>query len=73
LLSLREGADWLVVTPDGLFDGSKAAWVKVLWRFSSSMFDVAPLERFFNEFHYPGLLAEILAGKGPKAPQHLRR
>jgi len=73
LLSLREGADWLVVTPDGLFDGSNAAWGKVLWRFSSSMFDVAPVERFFNEFYYPGLLADILAGKGPKAPQHLRQ
>ena len=26
--------DWLVVTPDGLFDGSPSAWNQILWRFS---------------------------------------
>jgi WD40 repeat protein/uncharacterized caspase-like protein len=68
LLPLRESTDWLVVTPDGLFDGSNAAWGKVFWRFSNNMFDVAPVELFFNDFYYPGLLADVLAGKRPKAP-----
>ncbi|HKO95646.1 MAG TPA: caspase family protein [Pyrinomonadaceae bacterium] len=63
--------DWLVLTPDGLFDGSPAAWNQILWRFSSKLFDVAPVELFFNEYYYPGLLAEIYAGKRPVAPQNI--
>ncbi len=68
LMSLRDGNDWLVVTPDGLFDGSPAAWNQILWRFSGDTFNVKPVELFFNEFYYPSLLAEIFAGKKPKAP-----
>ncbi len=55
--------DWLVVTPDGLFDGSPSSWNQILWRFSSNLFDVAPVEIFFNEFYHPGLLADLYAGK----------
>jgi len=62
--------DWLVVTPDGLFDGSPPGWSQLLWRFSADIFNVAPVETFFNEFYYPGLLAEILAGKTPTAPRN---
>jgi hypothetical protein len=67
LLSVNDGSDWLVVTPDGLFDGSPAAWSKILWRFSENTFDVAPVEVFFNEYYYPDLLAELLSGKRPRA------
>jgi hypothetical protein len=71
LASLREGSDWLVVTPDGLFDGSPEAWNQILWRFTQNTFDVAPIEAFFNEFYYPALLADLLAGKRPKAPRDI--
>jgi WD40 repeat protein len=67
LVSMSESGDWLVVTPDGLFDGSPEAWNRILWRFNNNTFDVAPVEIFFREFYYPGLLADILAGKHPKA------
>jgi WD40 repeat protein/uncharacterized caspase-like protein len=60
--------DWLVVTTDGLFDGSPGAWNKILWRFSVNLNDVAPVEIFFNEFYYPGLLADLLVGKHPIVP-----
>ena len=59
--------DWLVVKPDGLFDGSSAAWSKIFWRFSQNLYDIAPVEIFFNEFYYPDLLADLLAGKRPHA------
>ncbi len=59
--------DWMVVAPDGLFDGSAAAWRRILWRFNSNTFDVAPVEIFFNEFYYPGLLSDTVAGKQPRA------
>jgi WD40 repeat protein/uncharacterized caspase-like protein len=63
--------DWLVLTPDGLFDGSPAAWNQILWRFSSKLFDVAPVELFFNDYYHPGLLADLYAGKRPVAPQNI--
>ena len=63
LVSLNKGDDWLVVTPDGLFDGSPGGWNQILWRFSANTFDVSPVEIFFNEYYYPGLLADIIAGK----------
>ena len=72
LLSFANGSDWLVVTPDGLFDGSPGAWDRILWRFGNT-FDVAPVEAFFNEFYYPDLLARIFAGKRPKAPRDIAR
>ena len=65
LISLDDG-EWLVVTPDGLFDGSPAAWQNIVWRFGDT-FNYAPVEAFFSDFFYPGLLAEILAGKQPRA------
>jgi WD40 repeat protein/uncharacterized caspase-like protein len=71
LISVGDGGDWLVVTPDGLFDGSPAAWNQILWRFSQNTFDVAPVETFFNEFFYPGLLSDLAAGKRPKAPRDI--
>ncbi len=69
LVSVPLKDDWLVATPSGLFDGSHAAWKLLLWRFAQSTFKVAPVESFFNEFYYPGLLADILAGKDPQAKQ----
>ena len=70
LLSIGE-KDWLVTTPTGLFDGSPAAWRKILWRFSPSLFDVLPAEAFFNEFYSPGLLTDIFAGKDTKVPSDI--
>jgi len=63
--------DWLVVTPDGLFDGSPTAFRQILWQFGGNTFDVTPAETFFNEFYYPGLLAEVMAGKKPHAPKNI--
>jgi WD40 repeat protein len=59
--------DWIIVTPDGLFDGPPAAWNKLIWRAPGNTFDFAPVEAYFSDFFYPGLLADIFAGKHPKA------
>ena len=67
LISLAASDDWLVVTPDGLFDGTPESWNLVLWRFEQSTFNVVPVEAYFNEYYYPGVLSEILAGQSPKA------
>lgn len=69
LVSLYDGGDWLVVSPEGLFDGSPAAWNQILWRYSRNTFDVAPVESYFNEYFYPGLLSDLVSGRRPKPPQ----
>jgi uncharacterized caspase-like protein len=65
------GYDWLAYTPDGLFDGSPGAWGDILWRFGTRLMDVLPVEAFFSDFYYPGLLADIIDGRHPKAPRDL--
>ncbi len=67
LISRRDADGWLVATPDGLFDGSPESWNKILWRFDRNTFSFVPVESFFSEFYYPGLLANLLSGKNPKA------
>jgi WD40 repeat protein len=66
LISLDDGGEWMVVTPQGLFDGTPVAWNQILWRYNQDTFNVAPIEWFFNEFYYPGLLGDVFAGKRPK-------
>ncbi len=67
VVAMQDTTDWAVVTPDGLFDGTPEGMQRlVAWRFGN---ETAPLETFFNEFYYPGLLADILAGKQPKPPR----
>ncbi|HEX7313870.1 MAG TPA: PQQ-binding-like beta-propeller repeat protein [Pyrinomonadaceae bacterium] len=69
LVSTTDTRDWLVVTPEGLFDGSPNAWQQIVWRFNQDTRSVAPVEAFFNEFFYPDLLADIFAGRKPRAPR----
>ncbi len=69
LILLGDG-DWLVVTPDGLFDGSPVAWQYIGWRFGDT-YNTAPVEAFFADFFYPGLLAELLSGKQPRAESNI--
>lgn len=71
-MTLLGDGDWMVVTPDGLFDGSPAAWQQIIWRFGET-FNFAPVEIFFADFYYPGLLADILAGKRPTAPSDISK
>lgn len=58
--------DWLVVAPDGLFDGSPEAMNDVAWR-NPQTNGVSSLSAFYNDFYHPGLLAEIIASRHPKA------
>jgi len=72
LIIIGEERDWLVTTPDGFFDGSPAAWKLVGWHNDPLRYlNVDPVELYFNEFYYPGLLADILAGNKPEAPRSI--
>jgi uncharacterized caspase-like protein len=55
---------WLVVTPEGLFDGSYAARQDISFRVGEGL-NVVPVDRFFQDFYYPGLLAAIWRGERP--------
>jgi WD40 repeat protein/uncharacterized caspase-like protein len=66
LISLDDGGEWITVTPQGMFDGTPISWNQILWRYNQDTFNVAPIEWFFNEFYYPGLLADVFAGKRPR-------
>ena len=73
LISLDDGSEWMVVTPQGLFDGTPVSWNQILWRYNQETFNVAPIEWFFNEYYYPGLLGEVFAGKRPKVAEDISR
>jgi WD40 repeat protein len=73
LISLDDGGEWMVVTPQGLFDGTPVSWNQILWRYNQETFNVAPIEWFFNEFYYPGLLADIVNGKRPRVAQDVSK
>jgi WD40 repeat protein/uncharacterized caspase-like protein len=73
LISLDDGAEWMAVTPQGLFDGTPVSWNQILWRYNQETFNVAPIEWFFNEFYYPGLLSDIFAGKRPRVAQDVSK
>ena len=71
ILASAAGGDWLVITPDGYFDGSPDGWKAIAWRFGGSTFDVLPVESFYSDFYQPGLLSSILAGNAPPVKQIL--
>ena len=73
LISLDDGGEWMVVTPQGLFDGTPVTWNQILWRYNQETFNVAPIEWFFNEFYYPGLLADVYFGKRPRVAQDISK
>jgi WD40 repeat protein/uncharacterized caspase-like protein len=73
LISLDDGGEWMVITPQGLFDGTPVSWNQILWRYNQDTFNVAPVEWFFNEFYYPGLLADVFNGKRPKVAQDVSK
>jgi len=54
----------VTLTPDGLFDGSRSARERITFRVGGDL-NVVPVERFFQDFYRPGLLAELLNGGRP--------
>lgn len=67
MVGLNFAKDWLVITPDGLFDGSRVGREKVSFRFGGEL-NVVPVDRFFQDCYRPGLLSELWKGGRP-APE----
>ena len=64
VFNLDEVDDWLVATPEGMFDGSKAGMEQIMYRVGKEL-NVVPVERFFQNYYRPGLLSSILIGQTP--------
>ena len=66
---LRAGdGRWLVITPEGLFDGTPSGNGLATWRLGNRSFAIDQLP---IPFRHEGLLQELLAGKRPKPKQEL--
>lgn len=63
-LTLWDSGDFISWTPEGLFDGTANARRLVTYRIGEGI-DVVPVDRFFQDFYYPGLLAAIWRGERP--------
>ncbi len=64
IIRLGNLEDWIAVTPEGLFDGTETARKTVAFRIGDSL-ELVPVDRFFQDYYRPGLLAEIFAGGRP--------
>jgi hypothetical protein len=62
------GQDWLVVTPEGLFDGSPGGIRNVTYR-TQNDFDLLSPEKLPRGFQHPGLLQSLLNGERPQPPK----
>lgn len=67
------GAEWVLATPQGSFDGTPEGQRVLEWRVGDTIF---ALDQFFNQYFTPGLLT-ALVGTGqeiaaPEAPQALK-
>jgi WD40 repeat protein len=61
------GDDWLIVTPEGLFDGSPAGIKRVRFRIHDGGGEsVVSPEKLKTDFHRLGLLAQLLKGERPR-------
>lgn len=60
--SFRDSKDWLVVTPDGRYDGTPDAF-KLLYYIRGT--EVLPLDALFEKFYTPGLYGMLINGTPP--------
>jgi WD40 repeat protein len=58
LVAMNDAKDWLVMTPDGSFDGSPTA-LKLAKVRTDGRFKLEPLENFAKNLRRPGLLQEV--------------
>jgi WD40 repeat protein len=68
LISIDAGNDWLVVTPDGVFDCSVGGRRFIRFRDPHDPMKVLPVEAGFAAYYHPHLLADILAGHAVGPP-----
>jgi WD40 repeat protein/uncharacterized caspase-like protein len=53
---------WLTATPRGLFEADEEGWREAVWQFGNQTTRYEPVDNYFLNFYYPGLLSDLLAG-----------
>ena len=64
LYLFAEGKEWLAVTPASLYDGTAGGLERVTFRIGEGL-RVVSRHRFIEDYHRPGLIAEIMRGERP--------
>jgi hypothetical protein len=67
LSTLAHPLDWVVYTPDGLFDSTDEGSQRVTWTMPGYG-EVYPVERFYNACFRAGLLRQLARGERPRPP-----
>ena len=60
LVTFDRGREWLIITPQGYFDGSVEGRKSVCWRIANEVF---PVELYEKRFHRPDLVARAVRGE----------
>ena len=53
---------WLTATPNALFEADEEGWRDAIWRFGDQSATYEPVENYYLNFYYPGLVSDLLAG-----------
>ena len=69
IVLFQNSNDWILLTPDGRFDGSQGG-LKQLYYVKGQ--DVIPLEQLYEGFYTPGLTKQVLAGTVSEGKQDIK-
>ncbi len=58
-MGMNDGKDWLIVTPNGLYDGSEGGCERVMFRVDLAQQKIEPAKSF-PQYRRPGILAALL-------------
>ena len=69
IITFHNSKDWILLTPDGRFDGSKDG-LKQLYYLKGQ--EIIPLEQLYEGFYTPGLMKQVLDGEGSDGGQDIK-
>ncbi len=70
IITFHNSKDWILLTPDGRFDGSKDG-LKQLYYLKGQ--EIIPLEQLYEGFYTPGLMKKVLDGEGSDGGQDINK
>ena len=69
IITFHNSKDWILLTPDGRFDGSQGG-LKQLYYLKGQ--EIIPLEQLYEGFYTPGLMKQVLDGEGSDGGQDIK-
>ncbi|MEI6763996.1 MAG: caspase family protein [Bacteroidota bacterium] len=65
-LLMLDSANWIALSPDGRFDGSKSGMEEL---YLTLELEVIPMDAFFEKYYTPNLLSRLLSGEKFEKPE----